>query len=270
MRLAPLYLLALVLVAAGLGLALERGGSSKRLATVALAVLFAAGTFGTTAILAQGNGAGPLRNLAFLWRLRGYDYAGWAAKVYPRLEGDDAERIALLLGFDEDDPSLLRADLASAVFPLTGLGLAEARDLVREIDPEHADLYALGMGRLIATAVHNDIRRALQATSALAPEEAARLGEACGRTGVDWAVLPEEVAGRVEGILGLPGAEAYMRGVGYRLFRTWVMAPYGGPTMLLKPAGALAWIDARPAAAVPHLRRGFAAAARQYGLELEP
>lgn len=106
---------------------------------------------------------------------------------------------------------------------------------------------------------------ALAAAHAPAPPPAVR-AEALGRYGSGWALFPRFVAVELGAVRGVPGSDAYRRGLGARAFHALVLTPAGrldGHMFVLRPARARAWLAAAAPAEEAHdLLVGFDGAER--------
>ena len=193
------------------------------------------------------------QNLSSLNEERGYVYSSYFEKLIPHIPGDTTERLRVLLGFEEDDPALLREAIASELFRRRGASLEEDyayyRSLVEAVEPGSFSEYQLGFGPLLSEWLGPDLRASLDAVQA-AGVDAAALAEALGRTGrglrtrrgdptLEGAVgvLLDEL-GFVE---GAPGDQAFARGAGWRLhlvLRRTVYQPWRADDALgAAPAG---------------------------------
>ncbi|MCP3914999.1 MAG: hypothetical protein GY711_05550 [bacterium] len=258
MRFAPVVLCMLVFLAAAIGRGLDGELRTRRAATAGLFLLLASGIFATARIVASGTPRTPRANVEFLARTKGYDYFGWAGKVLPRIKGDPPTRLRAVLGFDEPDAELLHSDVADAAArTYSHLPLADMRMLLGQVAEEHLPLATLGLGRCIGRAVGHDMALALVGLAAFPPEEGARFAEALGRDDGSFRLAPDHTLGQIELARASSLGPAYLEGVGWRVFRRWVLWPYGGPRFLMKPAAARSWLAERGADVAPHLLRGF-------------
>lgn len=272
LRFAPLWTVALVLAAAAADAALSRGGAWRRGALLALAALGTLGLAGSARILAAAQPLTPVDNLSVLLETKGYDYAGYIPRILPHLEGPPevsmVEQLEPLMGFQEADRSLLYADLARASFTTRATTLAEALKILKELDPDRALDFARGLGPLVARHSRGDAARALNAARAMEGELGERLAEAVGRFGGGWRVSPElveaEIAEHVQRAAGPD--QAYLRGVGARVVRAFVLGTYGGPGLILNANAARAFLEDQPALAVPALLAGLEAELRRLRL----
>ncbi|MCH2104676.1 MAG: hypothetical protein MK297_11780 [Planctomycetes bacterium] len=228
LRLVPLWIVGACLVAAAVGRAWETRAEGGAFAWVG-AGLAAVGVFGLWGGVWEGQPRSMSQNLTSLNEERGYVYSSYFEKLIPHIPGDTPERLRVLLGFDEDDPALLREAIASELFRRRGVSLEEDYayylGLVEAVEPGRFSEYQLGLGPLLSAWLGTELRSSLTAVQA-AGMDASALAEALGRTGrglrtrkgdptLDGAVgvLLDDL-GIVEGV---PGDQAFARGAGWRL-----------------------------------------------------
>ena len=263
-RLAPLFGVALLALAGGLDRLLAAPRALGLAARVVLALLVGSGLGSSARLVLEGRLADAPANLRFLATTKGYAYQGYLAAVLPRRGAGPVERARPWLGFDERSRDLLIADLTTATFargggaaPAPGTRLSErVEQFARALGAEERPAL-LGAGPLLARAARRDLERELELVLGEPPERRALLARAFGRYGRDLAVSPSIVRAEVERLAGRPGTEPVLEGIGYRVFRRFVLQPYGGPALAAKPRAALEWIRGLPPAAQPALEAGF-------------
>jgi len=278
-RLAPLFGVTWLALAGGLDRLLAAPRALGGAARAALALLVASGLAGSATIVLEGRLGDAAANLRFLATTKGYAYQGYLAVVLPRCGDGPVARARPWLGFDEPAREMLAAELTTATFargggapPAPGTRPSErvekfARALVTEERPlppgaaraiERGAL--LGAGPVLARAARRDLERELELVLAEPPERRSLLAQAFGRYGRDLALSPAIVREEVERFAGRPGTEPVLEGIGYRVFRRFVLQPYGGPALAAKPRAALEWMRELSPAARPALEAGFHAA----------
>ena len=98
---------------------------------------------------------------------------------------------------------------------------------------------ALGLGPVVFREHQGDVRRALS-SEALSPV----LAEALGRYGSGWVSYPPFVSVELEKAAGTLHEEAFLRGLGRRVYRSSVIQPYWGALLrvplVLRPVEARA------------------------------
>lgn len=261
MRFAPLFVLWAVLVAAALA---ELASSRLRLARAVGLLVIGAGVVSAVGIVDDGAAPEWSANLSKLRSIKGYNYAGYFAKLVPRLESSGStDRIGALLEFDESAPDLLRGDFAAVAFSRSAATPAEVVEQLRELDPDGLAGFGRGLGGYWLRQARGDLARIGSLTGDLDPAIASCVWEAIGRIGTDYAIQPAAVEAEIQRRSGeVP--EGYLHGIGYRAFRWFVMTPYGGQGFLLRPEAARAFLEAlTPEVAGPALA-GFDDAHAQY------
>ncbi len=262
MRFAPPWVVAWVLLAAGIASAWESGRAPLRAtARIALGGLALLGGWSTLSILRAASPGDLGANARLLARTKGYDYAGWFAKVWDHLEGGDEERLRALAAFDEPEPALLWPDLASVAWQKSA-----ERELLLErlravsggrLEDVGAGLGALAAARGAERSGRRDLASALAATREFPAPLDTALERALGRASLDWAITPDAIARETAAAQTAGAGDAYFEGLGERIWHWLVMTPYGGGGYALRPERALQFIDTLPAPVVPAVRRGF-------------
>ncbi|MFT5049066.1 MAG: hypothetical protein ACI8QZ_000455 [Chlamydiales bacterium] len=265
LRFAPVWVLATVTIAAGLDALL---GSTRSLATrtgwAACVLLVGWGVRSTVAVLRAGSPSTWGANWTLLRTTKGYDYAGYFAKVFPRLENGE-QRGRVLTGFDEPHPMLLRADFAQALSEHERWQLLEALEQFPAMSGNQSD-FVLGLGPLGARLARRDIPATLALAADLPELLRPSWGRAVGRFGRAYAEFPERMQAEIEALQ--PGSlrADYLRGMGYRAWRRFVIGPFGTARFQLKPHRVLQWLEGLPQADRPDLREGFELGARLHSL----
>ncbi len=262
MRFAPPWIVACVLVAAGLARCLESAQIVLRTAgRIALGILLLTGALGTLALVRAGSPGTPLANLRLLRETKGYDYAGWFAKAWDHLEGSDEDRLRALSAFDEAQPALLWPDLAAVAWQKSSERdrlLQHLRDIAgTEFEAAAAGLatFAGDLGALkFGTA---DLPNALLAAKTLEAPLDRALPRALGRTGLAWNVTPQAITLEAHAALEANAPAPYFEGLGERIWHWLVLTPYGGGGYAMHPERALEYLDTLPEAIRPSLRAGF-------------
>ncbi|MEE2940363.1 MAG: hypothetical protein VX460_08265 [Planctomycetota bacterium] len=280
LRAAPLVwaLLMLVGLLAGPALALEgvaRGGAAAKVARSSAAALIGIGLIHAARIVDEGQLGRAVENLRHLAQVRGDDPRGALSKIGPRLEGDrstaDGSVEAEVLGrflTEEVGPALI-TDVVAAVTQSTE-ARAEALEgrmapLLSGI-PGGLEAARRGLGSpLFHYRYPGRLREALESES-LSEVDA----EAMGRFGLGW-YGATDLSGEVRVARGALMGRPFLRGVGARVFRTAVMQPYWGPTLLLRPGAVRRTMVERATALSAEERgallSGFDAEALTFGVD---
>ena len=252
-RLAPLIHAGLLFVALSAGPALRFGVeevASNRLARVAAAGLVLLGGVHWVGTVHAGDLGAAGRNLAALRGTTGVELRGAFVKLAPRLEDPEVTDPALraarsvvgLARIDDPRSELLSAELAAAAAQdAGGVGADELLEaLAAELGDGHPrEALALGLGPVVFREHQGDVRRALS-SEALSPV----LAEALGRYGSGWVSYPPFVSVELEKAAGTLHEEAFLRGLGRRVYRSSVIQPYWGALLrvplVLRPVEARA------------------------------
>ena len=255
-RLAPAWMLALLLLAAALGQAWESEHPAVRRAALgALALLAMLGLVDLASICAAGRPGSPRENLALLAGTRGYDYEHYLALLLER-DQEPLEQLRLWSRLAEPRDLLLE-DLGSAGFRDASRELASVLADLGSVAPGEVDALARGLGPYLAARSAWDALAALELACGADASLRPALAEAAGRFGSRFGATPAELELEIPRVLGRPCAADWLRGAGRRLWRRHVLGVYGGPGMILRPDRALELIERQPPAARPLLLEGF-------------
>jgi len=265
LRFAPIWVLTTVVVAAGLSGLLRSGRAVDLRVGLALSVVLVGWGLRSTWVAARtGSPATWSANWRLLCDTKGYDYAGYFAKVFPRLESP-TQRALALNGFEEADPMLLRADYAQALSEHERWSLAEAMGNLPSAPETRAD-FILGLGPLGSRLAERDIQATMTMGADLPDGLRPAWARAVGRFGRAYAEFPGRMEAQVEALPPGPLRADFLRGMGYRAWRRFVIGPYGTARFQLKPHAVLEWLDGLPEADRPFLREGFEQGARLHSL----
>lgn len=224
LRLAPLWIVSLLVIAIGLG---QRFGLRARpgggVAWACGAALLALGMWNTLQILREGS-PGELRaGWEELVRHKGYVYSSYFDKFETHLSGDDAERLVVLLRFDEPDRESLVVAAVGAVFrdpgPSLAARFAQAERVLAEVLPaEDREAGWIGLGRLLVVGSGWSAPLALTRVEGL-PGDRRRelLAEGVGRFGNGGHPTEEALLALLEATQASPLAEPFARGLGSQL-----------------------------------------------------
>ena len=232
------------------------GPVERRLRGPAAVLLAGIGIWHALALAGAGRPLSPLANLRLLGESPGYDYPQYFAKVKDHLEGDDAGKLRVLLGFREEEPRELRAAAALALFSQGNRPLAEIEASCRAVEPDGWPDFLLGLRywlRQRHRGANPDPAVRFAELEGYPPADRPHLAEGLGRLGLgvkireDW--LQREASWRPESF-----HEEYLQGVGWRVHRH---LPWR-----LRPDLALAFIEGvEPATSRHLLLRGYRRAA---------
>lgn len=261
-RLAPLFGVAIAVVAISADAALARGGSVGSLARAALALLFVTGTWNGSTVIAEGRPGQAATNLEFLANTRGYNLRGYFAVALAR-ENERAieERCRPWVILDRPGSELFEADLASSFFQRRRNGLKLLEELVPLTGDREA--FILGAGPALWRECGKDFEAALDRVEELPEADRGPWRRAIGRYGSVYVTGRESVAREVALLDGREGADEVLEGIGYRVFRQFVVHPYGGHEFVVKPGAARRWLASLSEPSAGALLRGFDRAARE-------
>ena len=257
LRMAPVWIVALMVIAIALGQHFgARPRSGRFLALAAGGALLAVGAWNTVQVVREGR-PGELRAAVdALLHQKGYRYGTYFDKLVPHLEGDDATKLAVLLGFDEPDPEWLAAEaLASVLGDTRGdLTPAFARGealIAASARPELDDAFRIGLGRLLVTGSGWSARAALTQLEGLpAGRERDLYAEGVGRFGSGGHPTVEALLAHLAMAAESPLAEPFARGLGHQLHARHRLHPARAEAFLeragrLAPSMRVGWEHAR-------------------------
>jgi len=243
-RMSPTWFFATLLAAAVIDALLTR---RRAFASAILAVLVAAGLMDVVRLARTGRPDLIPANAAFLARAKGYDFAEYFDQIVHHLDGDDRERIRVLLAL-RDDTHLLPSAIAHNVFEESELPFERVLDTSRvEFGPRFDDAL-LGLGHHLHPRPDYDISAAFERLAESPADLRTQLARALGRTGLGQRFRRDRLVEQIETPVPPEFRDAFLEGVGWRIWRAY----------LLDPAGGLAFIEARPVEERAALMRGLA------------
>lgn len=224
LRLSPLWIALTLLVAHDLERLDAAGGGRRTLARVAIAAIAAVGLHDLVALVRGGRWDAPRENLALLARTNGCDYAGYFDKLQTHLDVPLGEEVELLARVDEDK-ELLLPEIGLSLFEHAGLSLPDALELLHAKLGPDAPLAIAGLRFFVHPGFGHDLPAAVRALDGVRDADRPALAEAIGRAGFG----PRYRADRLEKLVDLELDErdrpAYLRGVGWRVYRTFPLRP---------------------------------------------
>jgi hypothetical protein len=220
------------------------------------------------AILLAGRPLQPVANLAVLARTKGYAYAPYFAKLVRHLEGDDEDKLRVLLGYDEPARGELRAEAVGELFHGSAEdphgALAHARAVCEAVEPGALTDFERGFYRLVLTAAGNDLRAALERVALAPPGTRERLAEALGRAHLGGHVRLPQLRRELDVAARSPLAEPFARGLGWRLLAAGAEPDgrLGGRWVRYRPDVGEELLEALGGPLTPFVRQGYEAARR--------
>jgi hypothetical protein len=267
MRFLPHWALATLLSAA----VLARASASARVglarsARLLSALLVCAGVSGTVALAREGAAESPAQAWQLLARTKGYSYDEYLPKLSAHLEGSPAQRLAVMLRFDEQDPALLRSAAMASLLPELPSAVRPLVAWARQNDPEGwlQLLHGAG-GRLVRTDMpYPHMLRVLEQSDFDEPTRAA-LERALGQSGPQAHLGTRAFEREVSALIALHAPPETFFGAGVRIHAGFRLAPRAGrefvlsfgplyaPQLLQGFEYALAWhtLGAPPEPSVP-------------------
>jgi hypothetical protein len=218
-RLMPLWFLAALAIALGVGAALASGRAWLRCLACACVLIPASAGAVDEVRLVRGAAPGEWSaHLCELARTKGYAYTEYLPKLSLHLDESRAEKLATLLRFKEPHPTTLHEAIALALY---GDGMPPIEEVLAEVgaagvsDPRG---FLLGLGSLLTAQLAGDVVTRTHDVELMHSPYQDELIEAVGRYGSGILVTEDRVRREVkQGIVaGLP--DAYFRGVGHRLY----------------------------------------------------
>ncbi len=205
-------------------------------ARAALAFLLLLGVVETVRLTAGGR-ASLGTNVDLLLHTKGYEYQGYLDHLVHRMEGNLAERLAVLAEYDDDDEMVLPAVVA-ALIEGTRLKPADGVKLCRTLGDERAQNAMLGLGGLHYRRAKGDIGRAIALLNVADPD-APLHARAIGRFGTYGRPMVEYLEAELAVDAPPRWRAEYHRGLGYRVYRIFQLDPDGAEAFLSKQAPAV-------------------------------
>ena len=292
LRMAPLVAALLLLVALCAGPAWGAEGEARRSASARVvrssaALMLGIGLVHTARIIDEGELENARTNVARLRSTLGVEGRAAVAKLGPRLLDARANGDRL-----PDDPQpfahwtativeglrtrhtipddLLVGDVVAGMTTQTPVSAGPLFDAIRRALPEASeDAIREGLG----SPLFHYVARGNVRTQLLRESLHPRYAEALGRYGrYGWVDRAEGLASDLAIAAGTPRGADYLRGVGFRVFRSAVMQPYWGSELVLRPVAVRARLTLALESASDGDREavlaGFDECARWYGLGL--
>ena len=249
LRLAPLWFGGILLFGAGYQIVSER----SRLASVALAVLAAAGVLDWTGLLAEARPGSPIENARRLVRTQGYDYGEYLDKFLKHLDGDAASKVGIVRHFREDARELA-PELAGSLLGRPDADLGASIDLWHRAYGEGFELGLQGLGVAVDPSYGHQLEAGFTRIEAQPEPFRAGLAEGLGRIALglkyDEEKLRSAAAVHVPAELRTP----YLRGCGWRLYKLH----------RLRPDLSRAFLETLPPDACSEVERGWREATEVY------
>jgi len=243
-RMSPTWFFATLLAAAVIDALLTR---RRAVAGALIAVLVAAGLMDVVRLARTGRPDLIPANAAFLARAKGYDFAEYFDQIVHHLDGDERERIRVLLAL-RDDTHLLPSAIAHNVFEESELPFERVLDISRAEFGQRFDDALLGLGHHLHPRPGYDIPAAFERLAESPADLRTQLARALGRTGLGQRFRRDRLVEQIETPLPPEFRDAFLEGVGWRIWRAY----------LLDPAGGLAFVESRPVEERAALMRGLA------------
>ncbi|MFT7486793.1 MAG: hypothetical protein ACI9F9_002649 [Candidatus Paceibacteria bacterium] len=238
LRLVPLWMMVLVLVAGALGeLSSDERAIPRKAGFAAGAALVGFGAFGSASIAAAGQPAQLSTNWSTLTQFKGYSYGEYFLKVMQHFDGSREDKLRLIEGFDESQTGWLRAGAVQSLFgdkflkEVDGdLGQALERaqqSLGRACGEDEGRLaqYELGLGLLQVVGQGWNRQAAFERALSLPATERPGSLEALGRFGGRGYATPESIEREVARTRGRENTEPFLRGLGRWAFELHRLKP---------------------------------------------
>ncbi len=250
-RFAPLVWALLMLVALSAGPAISAKGDARatppaKMTRIGVTLMVALGAVHAAQIIDGGSLANARANWTTLTNVRGYELRGAFAKVVPRLAREDdtaagyARAAAPLALLEVPSRAVLVAELSAAVSQAAhGVGEGELGPALQselsgpatDLDePALARAIGLGLGPSAFVTARGDTGSALRS-----PGMENTAAEALGWFGTGFFSLPDYVSVELGVARGAPTQDAFLRGLGRRIFCSSVMQLYWGEATKLDP-----------------------------------
>ncbi|MDZ4772904.1 MAG: hypothetical protein SGI72_07180 [Planctomycetota bacterium] len=233
LRLVPPWLVVTALAAIGIDTLWSQGGSKRVVALVTTLIAISAGIRGTIALASGGRPGAPIENASILLSARGYSYQEYFVQLEYHFEGSRARKAAVLLR-SRDDPALLVPDVANVLYGQPGYKPAPDTTprSIENILPElaevfgaHRDLALLGVGATVNGFWNYDVAAAFAKLETLPLDVREPLAEGLGRNGIGSRFWAEKLPLLFAVVPPERWHDAWWRGVGWRVHRTFRLRP---------------------------------------------
>lgn len=232
LRLSSLWFFStLVLAACAANLAEIDLALVRRLAIGIVAGFVLSGVIALARLVHAGHPGHLASNWHVLTKTKGYDYAEYFNKFQFHFDGDEADRIAIMMRAI-DDPLLLAPAVSTAVFEHTQMPLDAALALCRRAFGEHWHEGMLGLGHFVDGKPGYDVRTGFARVAGAPDETRPLLAEAIGRAGLGPRFLPEKIAKLLALEIDPLYRTDFVHGAGYRIYRAFVLDPDAALTFI--------------------------------------
>lgn len=243
-RMSPTWFFATLLAAATIDVLLTR---RRAIAITLVSVLVAAGLMDVVRLARTGRPDRIVANASFLARAKGYDFAEYFDQIVHHLDGDERDRIRVLLAL-RDDTHLLPSSIAHNVFEESELPFERVLEISRESFGPRFDDALLGLGHHLHPRPGYDIPAAFARLAELPADVRTPLARALGRSGLGQRWRRDRLVEQIETTVPPEFRGAFLEGVGWRVWRAYLLDPDGGE----------AFVASRPIAERSSLERGLA------------
>lgn len=222
-RLCPLWFFAAVLFAS---FAVDFvAGSRRALAAVsvlAFAALLVSGLSDVIQLAREGR-PGELRdNFTVLARTKGCEYTEYIDKVQKHLDGDEADKIAVLRRYD-DDARLLAPAISQSLFDHSSRPLGEVIEICRKAFGDDWRSSLLGLRYFVHPGFGHDLPQAFRQIESLPEDVQQLMAEAIGRAGLGPRFRADKLQTQIDMEIDPRFREAFLRGAGWRVYQTFML-----------------------------------------------
>lgn len=243
-RMCPLWFFGIVLAAAAIDALLTR---RRAIGVTALALLVASGLSDVLRLASDARPDRLFENARYLASAKGYDFAEYFDQLVHHLDGDEAQKIRIMMGL-RDETHLLPSSIAYAVFEHSNLLLKDVVSISRDAFGDRFEQGALGLGHHLHPMPGYDVPAAFARMSEIPPPFRATFSRALGRTGLGQRYRRDRLLEQIREPVPAELRADFLFGVGWRIWRAY----------MLDPAGGIAFVEQLPLEEREAILRGLA------------
>jgi hypothetical protein len=226
-RYLPHWGLAALLAASAIGYLLVHAARPARAAgTAALVLLAGSGLLSTLSLAAAGQARDAAHVREVLLHGHGFDYNEYFPKLVPHLPGTSADKLGVLLHFD-DDPRLLYPEIAWGVYPTFDGQPSRAIEELRAAGGGQWELFLGGLGKALVARAGGDLAAAVRGVAEMPAPLREGLYEGLGRYGRGGQTSATMLQAEIDLLRDAGAPPAVFRGFAQRVHAGFRLDPQG-------------------------------------------